>query len=127
VEKFKIKLGLPFISLWSSLVCRPLSNFLLYLFHRFIDTISKEEYDRKFYRVNSGMILVLNNIEFNVPGQNLGDRTGSDLDASVICQRFSDIGFDFYLAVDMTTEETFKKLALSCLITGLELCCLMQF
>jgi hypothetical protein len=54
------------------------------------------------------MILVLNNIEFNVPGQNLGDRTGSDLDASVICQRFSDIGFDFYLAVDMTTEETFK-------------------
>jgi hypothetical protein len=103
-------------------VCRPLSSFLLYLFHRFIDTISKEEYDRKFYRVNSGMVLVLNNIEFNVPGIDLGDRKGSDLDASVICQRFSDIEIDIRgsLRVD-------GKPALSCLITGLELWCLMQF
>jgi hypothetical protein len=54
------------------------------------------------------MVLVLNNIEFNVPGIDLGDRKGSDLDASVICQRFSDIGFDFYLAVDMTKEATFR-------------------
>jgi hypothetical protein len=44
-------------------VCRPLSNFLLYLFYRFIPTISKEEYDRKFYRVNSGR-------ETRVPGEN---------------------------------------------------------
>jgi hypothetical protein len=50
-------------------LCRPLSNFLLYLFYRFIPTISKEEYDRKFYKVNSGRVLVLNNIEFHVPGK----------------------------------------------------------
>jgi hypothetical protein len=51
----------------------------------------KEEYDRKFYKVNSGRVLALNNKEFQVPGQYLGDRTGSDLDASVICQRFQNL------------------------------------
>ena len=51
-------------------------------------------------------MLVLNNKEFQVPG--LADRTGSDLDASVICQRFQDIGFEFDLEVDMTKEATFR-------------------
>ena len=54
------------------------------------------------------MVLVLNNIEFNVPGIDLGDRKGSDLDASAICQRFSEIGFDYNLGVDMTEAETFN-------------------
>jgi hypothetical protein len=50
-------------------------------------------------------VLVLNNKEFQVPG--LADRTGSDLDASVICQRFQDIGFEYDLEGDMTKNETF--------------------
>ena len=71
----------------------------------FIAKISKREFDSKFYRVNSGRVLVLNNKEFQVPG--LADRTGSDLDASVICQRFQDIGFEYDLEGDMTKNETF--------------------
>jgi hypothetical protein len=62
----------------------------------------------KFYKVNSGRVLVLNNIEFHVPGINLSDRTGSDSDASAICQRFTEIGFEFDLEVDMTKEATFR-------------------
>ena len=74
----------------------------------FIPTISKKEFDSKFYKVNSGRVLVLNNIEFHVPGINLADRRGSDSDASAICQRFTEIGFEFDLEVDMTKEATFR-------------------
>lgn len=89
-------------------VCRPLSNFLLYLFYRFNTTISKEEFDRKFYKVKTGKALVLNNNKFEVPGVPLADRRGSDADASAISQRFADIGFDYEIDGDMTAKATFE-------------------
>jgi hypothetical protein len=93
VEKSKIKLGLPFM--------------VLHLGHKFrmICLSYKKNYlylDCLFYF----------KISFNVPGIDLGDRKGSDLDASAICQRFSEIGFDYNLGVDMTEAETFMVLHL---------------
>ncbi|CAG2228400.1 CASP6 [Mytilus edulis] len=56
--------------------------------------ITKNEFESKYYKIKSGLVLVLNNKEFHVPGECLGDRAGSDIDASSIVQRFSELGFE---------------------------------
>ncbi|XP_052059024.1 caspase-3-like [Mytilus californianus] len=74
--------------------------------------ITKEEFDSKYYEIKSGLVLVLNNKEFRVTGENLGDRAGSDIDASTISQRFSELGFEYELETDLsksTTIEWFER------------------
>ena len=69
-------------------------------------TISETEFNSKYYKVSSGKVLVLNNKEFHVPGVELADREGSDVDASTISQRFSELGFEYDLETDLTQVET---------------------
>ena len=56
--------------------------------------ISETEFNSKYYKVRTGKVLVLNNKEFRVPGVELADRKGSDVDASSISQRFVELGFE---------------------------------
>lgn len=70
--------------------------------------ISKEEFNSKYYKIKSGQVLVLNNKEFHVPGVDLGDRAGSDIDASAISQRFSELGFEYELETDLSKFSTFE-------------------
>ncbi|CAG2211973.1 CASP7 [Mytilus edulis] len=68
--------------------------------------ITKEEFDSKYYQIKSGLVLVLNNKEFHVQGEDLGDRTGTDIDASTISQRFSELGFEYELETDLPKSAT---------------------
>ncbi|XP_063440790.1 caspase-7-like [Mytilus trossulus] len=70
--------------------------------------ITKAEFDSKYYQIKSGLVLVLNNKEFLVEGEELGDRTGTDIDASTISQRFSEIGFEYELETDLTKSATLE-------------------
>ncbi|XP_071177407.1 caspase-3-like isoform X2 [Mytilus edulis] len=78
----------------------------------FTATITKEEFDSKYYKIRSGLVLVLNNKEFRVQDRVLADRTGSDIDASTISQRFSELGFEYDMETDLSksaTVEWFEK------------------
>ncbi|VDI75809.1 Hypothetical predicted protein [Mytilus galloprovincialis] len=78
----------------------------------FTAAITKEEFDSKYYKIKSGHVLVLNNKEFHVPNADLGNRDGSDIDASTISQRFSELGFEYELETDLSksaTVEWFEK------------------
>ena len=86
---------------YDPVVCRPPQH------HQPISVrISETEFNSKYYKVSSGKVLVLNNQKFRVPGVELADREGSDVDASTISQRFLGLGFEYDLETDLTQVET---------------------
>ena len=60
------------------------------------------------YKCTTGIALIINNREFDRK-LNLPDRTGSDVDASSLMQRFIELGFDSDLLNDVTAKEIGEK------------------
>lgn len=70
--------------------------------------VSKSRVDSDKYKFKSGIAVVINNISFD-PRLNLGDRKGSDVDASSLFQRFQELGFDSDLLNDATHRDMEEK------------------
>lgn len=70
--------------------------------------IAKGHVDQDQYTVNSGIAVIINNIEFH-PSLQLPDRKGSDVDASSLFQRFQELGFDSDLLNDASDEDIREK------------------
>ncbi|CAC5416061.1 CASP3 [Mytilus coruscus] len=68
--------------------------------------ISKEEFDSKYYKIESGILLIISNTEFHVHDANLGDHAGSHIDAYCIAQRFSGLGFECELKTNLSKSDT---------------------
>lgn len=73
-----------------------------------VKQISKSRVDQDQYTVNSGIAVIINNIEFD-PSLELPDRKGSDVDASSLFQRFQELGFDSDLLNDASDEDITEK------------------
>ena len=73
-----------------------------------VKKISKGHVDQDQYTVNSGIAVIINNIEFH-PSLQLPDRKGSDVDASSLFQRFQELGFDSDLLNDASDEDITEK------------------
>ena len=69
---------------------------------------SKSHVDQEQYTVNSGIVVIINNIEFD-SRLDLPDRKGSDVDASSLFQRFQELGFDSDLLNDASYEDITEK------------------
>ncbi|XP_076097346.1 caspase-3-like [Mytilus galloprovincialis] len=70
--------------------------------------IAKTHLDQERYTISSGIAVVINNITFN-PKLKLGDREGSDVDASSLFQRFMELGFDTDMLNDVTKDDMDTK------------------
>lgn len=70
--------------------------------------MSKSHIDQDQYTVNSGIAVIINNIEFD-SRLDLPDRKGSDVDASSLFQRFQELGFDSDLLNDASDEDITEK------------------
>ncbi|VDI40418.1 caspase 7 [Mytilus galloprovincialis] len=70
--------------------------------------VSKEHLKQAEYPFSSGIAVIINNIIFD-KRLNLGDRKGSDVDASSLLQRFLEFGFDSDLLNDVTKKEMDTK------------------
>ncbi|OPL33846.1 hypothetical protein AM593_03819, partial [Mytilus galloprovincialis] len=70
--------------------------------------INKSHLDQKMYTIRTGRAVVVNNTEFD-SGLGLADRTGSDVDASSLFQRFMELGFEGELLSDATFKDLEEK------------------
>ncbi|XP_052059064.1 caspase-3-like [Mytilus californianus] len=70
--------------------------------------IAEEHLNQEEYTISSGIAVVINNITFDTRLK-LGDRVGSDLDASSLFQRFMELGFDSDLLNDATKNDMDMK------------------
>ncbi|XP_071176401.1 caspase-3-like [Mytilus edulis] len=70
--------------------------------------VSKAHLDQEKYLISSGIAVVINNTEFH-NNLKLGDRTGSDVDAASLFQRFQELGFDSDLLNDATKDDMEDK------------------
>lgn len=73
-----------------------------------VKRISKSHVDQDQYTVNSGIAVIINNIEFDSHLE-LPDRKGSDVDASSLFQRFQELGFDSDLLNDASSKDIKEK------------------
>ena len=71
-------------------------------------SISKSHLDKEDYPIGSGIVVIINNTEF-ASNLNLPDRTGSDVDASSLYQRFQELDFDCDLLNDATYSDMEEK------------------
>ncbi|XP_071176364.1 caspase-3-like isoform X3 [Mytilus edulis] len=72
-------------------------------------TIYQSQLDQERYPIKSGIAVVINNTEFDAR-LGLSDRSGSDVDASSLFQRFMELGFESDLMNDASRDDLVEKL-----------------